>query len=89
MWERNYSRNASRRSVLHIHNVSPSCLSLGIVQIHRSSINNFSRCVVGDSVMEFILYCCKKLFRNGAVCIIVSTALGVNACDLLIEAFSL
>ena len=42
--------------------------------------------MVCDCIMEFALHCCKKFFRNWAVNIIVSTTLGVNVRNLLIEA---
>lgn len=42
--------------------------------------------MVGDSVMELVLHRGKKLFRNGAVHIIVCTALRVDVRNLLIKA---
>ena len=41
--------------------------------------------MMGNGVVEFVLYRGEKLFCNGAVHIIISAALGVNVCDLLIE----
>lgn len=38
-----------------------------------------------DGIMQFVLYCRKKFFRDRTVYIIVSTTLRINICNLLIK----